>query len=128
MNEPLRACPTCGTPVSDAHLGLRDYRWVVDHLPGRVAPMDIDFLLERRGNFLVIEFKPRGVKPPPGQARSLRTLRSAGADVWLVQGDGPQVLVDFGDGEQFEMSVDALAVEVQSWYADASQEVVPDEG
>jgi hypothetical protein len=127
MNAPLRGCPTCGTPVAEAKLGLRDYRWVTDHLPGRVAPMDVDFLLERRGNFLIIEFKPRGVKPPPGQARSLRTLRNAGADVWLVYGDGP-VSVDFGDGELFEMSTGALATEVRAWYEDASQEVVPDEG
>jgi hypothetical protein len=118
-NEPLRGCPTCGTPVEEVRLGLRDYRWVSDKLPGRVAPMDFDFVLERRGNFLVIEFKPKGMAPPPGQARTLRTLRNAGGDVWLVYGDGPDVQVDFGEGELHDMSVDELAEEVRLWFEEA---------
>jgi hypothetical protein len=119
-NDPLRGCPTCGTPVTDIQLGLRDYRWLGDALPGRVAPMDIDFLLERNGNFLIQEYKPEGVRPPVGQARSLRALREAGADVWLVQGDGP-VEVDFGEGKTFRMSVPSLAEEVAVWFEEAGQ-------
>jgi hypothetical protein len=52
-NDPLRGCPTCGTRVHDLDLGLRDFRWVSSHLPGNVAPMDIDFVLERKGKVLM---------------------------------------------------------------------------
>jgi hypothetical protein len=117
-NEPLRGCPTCGTKVTDVALGLRDYRWVSDKLPGRVAPMDIDFMLERNGHILIIEFKPAGVEAPTGQARTLRTLRQF-ADVWVVQGDGPIVTVNYGDGGKFKVSVEDLADEVALWFEEA---------
>ena len=117
-NQPLRGCPTCLTPVAETKLGLRDYRWLSDYLPGKVAPMDFDGVLERNGHFLILEFKPEGVRPRTGQARTLRAARKW-ADVWLVQGDGPVVKVDFGDGEVFAMSVESLAVEVRRWFDEA---------
>jgi len=120
-NAPLRGCPTCGTKVTDVALGLRDYRWVSDKLPGRVAPMDIDFLLERNGQLLILEFKPDDVEPGPGQARTFRTLKDH-ADFWLVQGDGP-VTVDFGDGlrNRYRMSAGSLADEVALWFEEAGR-------
>lgn len=83
-NEPLRGCPTCGTKVTDAEMGLRDYRWVSDALPGRVAPMDLDCVLERGGHFLVMEFKPNGAPLPLGQRLTLKALVRLGMDVWVV--------------------------------------------
>lgn len=116
-NAPLRGCPTCGTKVSEVSLGLRDYRWVSKYLPGKVAPMDFDGVLERNGHFLIMEFKPDGVKPGVGQARTLRAARRF-ADVWVIQGDGPMVDVDFGDGF-IQLSVDELAQEVALWFEEA---------
>ena len=94
VNEPLRKCPTCLTPVAEARLGLRDYRWSSERLPGRVAPMDLDFILERNGRFLVQELKPLGLRPGTGQLRTLRALENLGMDVWVVQGDGDEVVVE----------------------------------
>lgn len=85
MNDPLRGCPTCGTKVDDANLGLRDYRWVSDALPGRIAPMDIDFVLERHGSVLIMEQKPKGAPIPLGQRMSLRTFaRMPNVEVWIA--------------------------------------------
>lgn len=121
-NSPLRGCPTCGTPVTEARLGLRDYRWVSSKLPGKVAPMDFDFVLERGGHFLIMEFKPEGVKPGVGQARTLRAAREW-ADVWVVYGeDGAEYVdVDFGDGIIAHFAVEALAYEVVCWFEEAGQ-------
>lgn len=84
-NANLRGCPMCGTKVSEVDLGLRDYNtWVGDALPGRVAPMDVDFMLEKNGNVLVIEFKPKGVPLPLGQRLTLKNLVRMGMDVWVV--------------------------------------------
>ncbi len=118
-SKQLRGCPTCGTKVTETALGLRDYSWVNPLLPGRVGGMDLDFLLERRGKVLVLEFKPAGVRPTKGQAMTFRTLRKLGVEVWLVQGDGPMVDVDFGDGLVSHLPVSELAAETVRWYEEA---------
>lgn len=84
-NANLRGCPMCGTKVSEVDLGLRDYNtWIGDALPGRVAPMDVDFMLEKNGNVLVLEFKPKGAPLPLGQRLTLKNLVRMGTDVWVV--------------------------------------------
>jgi hypothetical protein len=91
-NAPLRGCPTCGTRVADAKgLGLRDYRWLAPHLPGHVAPSDVDSVLETHGHFLVMEYKPEGVMLPQGQRIMLRRLVKGpkSVDVWVVRGEDP---------------------------------------
>jgi hypothetical protein len=92
MNDPLRACPVCGTRVEDTvHLGLRDYRWLNEELPGRIAPMDLDFILEKNERFLIQEYKPKGAPLTMGQRLTLRALvRKAGADVWVVNEVDPK--------------------------------------
>ena len=115
----LRKCPTCLTPVSETALGLRDYDWVNPLLPGKVGGMDLDFLLERRGKVLVLEFKPANGYPTKGQAMTFRTLRKMGAEVWVVKGDGPMVDVDFGDGLVSHLPVSELAAETVRWYEEA---------
>ena len=114
-NEPLRACPTCLTPVTEAQLGLRDFAWVNDKLPGRVGAMDVDFLLERKGRVLVLEFKPGNGAVRGGQAITFRTLRDLGFDVWIVYGEGPRVQVDWGDGKT-ETTIPEVAAEVVRWF------------
>jgi len=83
MNEPLKACPLCGTEVTEQMFGLRDYRWLEDALPGRVAPTDLDFVLERGGRVLIMEYKPKGALLSMGQRLTLRTFVRMGADVWI---------------------------------------------
>lgn len=46
--------------------------------------MDVDFVLEKNGQFLVMEFKPEGVGIPLGQRLTLRALVQLGMDVWVV--------------------------------------------
>jgi hypothetical protein len=91
-NDPLRGCPVCGTPIAEAdHLGLRDYRWLNDELPGKIAPMDIDFILEKNERFLIHEYKPKGAPLRQGQRLTLRALkRRAGADIWVVNEVDPR--------------------------------------
>jgi hypothetical protein len=76
--------------VSKVKMGLRDYRWVSNALPGRVAPMDLDCVLERGGSFLCMEFKPGGAPLPLGQRLTLKALVRQGWDVWVAweQDDG----------------------------------------
>lgn len=94
-NAPLRACPTCGTKVTDTQMGLRDYRWVSEALPGKIAPMDLDCVLERKGHFLVMEFKPEGAPLPMGQRLTLKALVRLGMDVWVVH-EYPDSWVEVG--------------------------------
>lgn len=125
-NDPLRKCPTCLTPVKEAKLGLRDYRWVTDKLPGRVAPMDIDFALEKNGRFLFIEFKPANAGLSVGARILYKTLVRAGHDVWLVFGDGPVQAgpLDRNGNTYFmtELTIDQLADRVTAWFAAAGEE------
>ncbi len=120
--KPLKKCPTCLTPVNDVSLGLRNYGWVNDLLPGKVAPTDIDFMLERKGHVLVLEFKSENGYVPKGQAMTFRTLRKMGVEVWVVKGDGPMVDVDFGDGLVSHLPVSELAAETVRWYSEAGED------
>jgi len=60
---------------------LRESHWHWDWLDGcfgptRISPMDVDFVVERRGFFLIIETKPPGYvfKPNDGQLGCLRSM------------------------------------------------------
>lgn len=126
-NEPLRGCPTCGTKVADVDMGLRDYRWVSDSLPGRVAPMDLDCVLERNGQFLVQEFKPEGAPLPLGQRLTLKALVRLGMDVWVEweAKDGKHVDVGSMDRNGNVPFVETLrraqlANRISTWFQEAS--------
>jgi hypothetical protein len=84
----LRGCPTCATPIDQAAggLGLRDYRWLSPHLPGKVNPTDIDSVLERNGHFLIQEYKDPGATLHKGQRIMLKHLVRLGMDVLVVWG------------------------------------------
>lgn len=127
MNAPLRGCPTCGTRVDQTAggLGLRDYRWVAPKLPGRVAPTDIDSVLETNGHFLIMEMKPEGVSLPMGQRIMLRRLLKLDPEhitILVVRGEGERVEVseldthgDFANTRW--LSQDELGDLVASWFA-----------
>lgn len=126
-NEPLRGCPTCGTRVSKVKMGLRDYRWVSNALPGRVAPMDLDCVLERGGNFLVMEFKPKGQGLPLGQRLTLKALVRQGWDVWVVWEEDDQhvqagAMDKRGDIPFVEdLLTEELSDRVSAWWREASE-------
>lgn len=122
MNSPLRGCPVCKTPVKDAKLGLRDFRWLGDVLPGKEAPMDIDMVLEKKGSFLACEFKAPGEGLPLGQRITLKTLVRQGWTVWLVWHKDGDNAVEVGAMDKHGdipfkemMSVPKLKQKVSSW-------------
>lgn len=93
-----------------AEIGLRDYAsWGFDHLPKKLGATDFDRVIERRGNFLVWEFKASGKYLPAGQYYTFTALASL-----------PQftvyVCVD-KDAEKDEYLVGRLTPDgVQSWW------------
>jgi hypothetical protein len=128
MNEPLRGCPLCGTPVEDVKLGMRDFRWVSSALPGRVAPMDLDAMLEKNGHHLVMEMKPGNAGLPLGQRITLKTLVVLGMDVWVIW-EKEEGWVEVGSMDKHgevnfveRMSVAKLRSRVAQWYEEASRE------
>ena len=109
-------------------MGLRDYRWVSEALPGRVAPMDLDCVLEKNGRFLVMEFKPKGVPLPLGQRLTLKALVRTGADVWVVwENTTDRERVEVGAMDRAgnvpfveDMRLNRLRRRVTEWYQEAS--------
>ena len=90
-----------------------------------VAPTDIDFLLERRGKFLVHEYKPKGMPVNKGQRIALTRLVRKGFDVWLVQGEGPVLRETLGANGRAKakdiMELGDLAGDVGKWFDEASK-------
>lgn len=82
----------CGTKVDEADIGLRDFAWVNEHLPGKLGLMDIDGTLTqyRTGRVLMLELKPRGEVISEGARLTFALFVQKGFDVWLVwdEGDG----------------------------------------
>jgi hypothetical protein len=120
----LRGCPTCGTKVADVDIGLRDFRWVNEYLPGKVGGMDIDFMLtqSKTDRVLLLEMKPAGARISVGARLTFQTLIHLGADVMVVwdQGDGN---VDWcWLGAQAELGAiavctqDELAARIKTWW------------
>ena len=66
MTDPLRS-------YDQWQASIRNFEWLGDVASGA---MDVDVLIERKGNFLVIEGKPwvKGVKMPYGQHKALYAL------------------------------------------------------
>lgn len=122
----LRGCPTCGSKVDTVDLGLRDFRWLNESLPGKVGAMDLDCVLTqwKTGRMLVIETKPKGVYIPTGERLTFSTLVKAGYDVWIVwdQNDGNVMVGPCNDkGLPFQrelMSVSDAAAMVAAWWSE----------
>jgi len=128
-NELLRGCPTCGTRVADTDMGLRDYRWVADALPGRVAPMDLDCVLEKNGNVLIMEFKPKGMALPLGQRLTLKAfVKKPNTRVWVVWEDPSHKHAEVGEMDVYgnvnfieRVTIAKLRSKVSTWFTMASQ-------
>lgn len=131
--EALRTCPTCGTPVDEARaIGLRDYRWLSDLLPGRVGPMDIDAVVHqaRSGRLLVFEFKAPRESLGLGVRLTLAHLVRAGADVWVTWGPYNDGTYDVGSMDRYgqvvfvqRMELEGLRKRVREWWARGAGEM-----
>jgi hypothetical protein len=86
QDERLKKCPTCNSELdSNSDLGFRSYDWINRRLPGRIGCGDIDLLLRRNDNeLLVAEFKPFNAVVPLGQRLSLKALALKGISVLIV--------------------------------------------
>lgn len=126
----LRGCPVCGTPVEEAALGLRDFRWVNEVLPNHIGGMDVDFVLSqaRSQRALHLELKPRGAPLSRGARLTLALYVQLGLDAWVVWdlGDGQvrRGLVDpRGQVRNIRtMTVTELAEDVAAWWDAGLQE------
>jgi len=82
--------------------------------------MDLDFVLERGGAFLVLEFKPEGAALGMGQRIALKALVRKGFQVWVVRGEGPvEVNTMDKDGDLTRLpytTVEDLTWLVQRWW------------
>lgn len=87
VEQKLRKCPTCGGETDG--IGLRDYQWVNDQLPGKVGGMDIDMVIERKGHYLGFEFKPKGASIGLGPRITFKGLVRTGIwTQWMVWDHG----------------------------------------
>jgi hypothetical protein len=86
----LRGCPLCGTKVADAKIGLRDFAWLNNALPGKIGGMDIDLVLtnNKAGLAMAFELKPYGVGVSLGARMTLKFLVQHGVRCFLVQDGG----------------------------------------
>ena len=140
-DERLHTCPTCGSDAEHIQkgLGLRDYRWINDVLPGKEGCMDGDAIYEKKGHVLMLETKParksEGLGMGLGQLITLKALVRKGVYVLMVW--GPKAYNDAGlrlarptyewgylneRGEVldvYETSLEGLKEEVLSWRQDA---------
>jgi hypothetical protein len=117
----LRTCPTCGGEPPE---GLRDYAgWSFDILPEKVGFTDIDAILERNGQFLVLEFKPpgKGTWVPQGQWLTFQRMLASGLfAVWVISptpGDPNLLEVHFmEDRARVKATRAALKVAIERWW------------
>lgn len=123
--DALRKCPTCLTPVADATaLGLRDFRWVNEALPGKVGGMDLDFCINQAATerALFLELKPQGARVSTGARLTFALLVKKGFDVWVVWelGEGSVRVAHLNErGEEAyaaTMSVASLAAAIIEWW------------
>jgi hypothetical protein len=86
--------------------------------------MDVDFLLEKNGRFLVMEFKPEGVALQQGQRIALKNLVRKDFDVWVVRQGKTfhevRMLDGRGDeGDPYMWTSPELAFAVSDWLKEA---------
>jgi hypothetical protein len=120
----LIGCPTCGTKVKDIDIGLRDFRWVNEALPGKVGLMDIDGCITQAatGRALMMELKPKDDVVSTGARLTYALFRNLGIEVWLAwdEGDGwvkvCEMMVDGSWGRARKMRRTTLARHVREWW------------
>lgn len=120
----LRGCPTCGTKVSQTALGLRDFQWVNEVLPGKLGLMDLDGCLSQAatGRALFLELKPKGERISIGARLTFALLVRSGFDVWVIwdMGSGRVKVAECNDSGRTpvvrEMTKQRAANLVKAWW------------
>jgi len=120
----LRGCPTCGTRVADADLGLRDFAWVNEALGNKLGLMDLDGVLTQAstGRMLVLEMKPRGAYITTGARLTFALLVKAGYQCWVLwdQGNGRVKFSELNEAGRpvkiRELLVERVARLVSQWW------------
>lgn len=115
------------TPLDDTKdIGLRDFRWLGDALPGRVGGSDLDLVLEqsKTGRVLITELKPEHMTLPLGQRLLLKRFVNLGCDVWVVWETPGSNFVEVGamdrDGNipfVERMSIGKFKTKVGQWWS-----------
>lgn len=94
-------------------------------LPHGINPTDIDLVIERRSQFLVLEGKHEGATFGTGQRRFYDALSAVpGFTVVHFYGTPPDVVVSFGGwgGPAQSASTEDLRTFVRLWFADVEEE------
>lgn len=120
----LRGCPTCGTKVAEVDIGLRDFAWVNEALPGKLGLMDLDGCITQAatGRGLFLELKPHGAFISRGARLTFALLVSKGFEVWFAwdEGDGWVTFApareDGAPGRRRRMKASTLARKVRHWW------------
>jgi len=91
----------------------------------RIMPSDIDGIVERNGNFLVMEFKPSGKKLPIGQSITFRKLaqlpKFTVVVIWHIpcemhEPKEPVSMQVFPEKDIISADVDTVRVFVKNWW------------
>ena len=104
-----------------------DYGAFLGLLPNnpKATPCDLDGIIERKGKFLVLEWKREGEKTSEGLRRTLQALAGMpGFQVWIVRGDTDDGLrIDkfysvppFGKAKLLGEGVDEFIHIYRMWY------------
>jgi len=74
--------------------GVFDWSWTEGCFGGKITPMDIDGLVERKGQFLIFDVKRPGTPIPKGQQITLNRLHSLGCfTIMYIEGkESPETL------------------------------------
>lgn len=107
-----------------------DWKILEGCFSGKIAPTDIDGMVEKNGHFLVIETKRPNVEIPLGQLYTFQAMQKLGCfTVIIVWGhkDKPeamQVLTENGDTSKIkQIDLDGLRRYVERWYCMAIKDI-----
>lgn len=102
--------------------GVFDWSWTQGCFGDtRITPMDVDGIVERRGQFLIFETKDVGVQIPQGQLFTLQRLHRMGAfTVMIIHGkQTPEICHCWYPSSEIKTTlhgVDAARDFVARWY------------
>lgn len=120
----------------DAYMrGIWDWK-ILDGCFGntKIAPTDIDGLVERNGNLLILETKAPGASVPEGQSITFRRIVQQGVDagklnvvivIWGENGTPTKLRVYSAmhpEGKNFDDNLETLRKYVAAWFQRANKQ------
>lgn len=118
--QSLRKCPTCGGEYDD--LGMRDFRWLAEILPGKAGATDLDCLIHHWKRHAILLIETSETKwVPRGKAILLDELTDSKVPTWdiyiVVDKHFPHLLVSkWGHPEWKEMHIEEFSGLVRFWW------------